>query len=39
MMGEFKAVIQVNENSLGFKIDTGADVSVITERSYKSLKP
>ena len=37
--GELKAILQVNGKQLGFKIDTGADVSVITEKSYKSLKP
>lgn len=37
--GELKAILKVNGKELGFKIDTGADVSVITEKKYKSLKP
>ena len=36
---ELKTVLQVDNKELEFKIDTGADVSVITEKDYQRLKP
>lgn len=36
---DLKTVLQLNGQSTPFKIDTGADVTVITENTYKSLKP